>query len=259
MTQPISVTILTKNSQSYLKEVLEALTSFEEVLVCDTGSTDHTMEIAKTFPNVKIVEQAFIGFGPTHNLASSLAKNDWILSIDSDEIATPELVKEIKKLDLNPNNVYSFPRNNEYRGKWIKWCGWYPDQQVRLYHRLSTSFTKAQVHEAVITTGMQIVRLKSPLRHYSYASVDDFLNKMQSYSSLFAAQNQGKKSSSLCKAVLHGFFAFFKSYFIKRGIIGGREGFEISFYNGATAYYKYLKLAEANERVDKNRSVSKEV
>lgn len=249
MNFPISVTILTKNSEAYLQEVLQALHLFDEVVICDTGSQDATLEIAKKFSNVVIYERPFMGFGCTHNIATSLAKNDWILSIDSDEIVTPELAQEIAHLSLQMEQVYAFPRHNEYRGKWIKWCGWYPDYQVRLYNRLKTSFTDAQVHEAIQVEGLQVVSLKAPIRHYSYATVSDFLNKMQAYSDLFARQYQGKKSSSLTKAILHGFFAFFKSYILKRGIVGGREGFEISFYNANTAFYKYLKLAEANEKI----------
>ncbi|MFI0435065.1 MAG: glycosyltransferase family 2 protein [Parachlamydiaceae bacterium] len=246
---PLTVTILTKNSERYLKEVLSALEIFDEVLVYDTGSQDQTLTIARRFPNVIVYEHPFIGFGPTHNMASSIAKHDWILSIDSDEVVTPELAKEIRLLKLLKGCVYSFPRHNEYRGKWIRWCGWHPDRQIRLYHRLETQFTEAQVHEAVVAHHLKEVYLHSPLRHYSYGEVSDFLHKMQSYSSLFALQYQGKKSSSLGKAIAHGGFAFFKSYFLKRGILGGEEGFEISLYNAHTAFYKYLKLAEANRRL----------
>lgn len=250
MKEPISVTILTKNSQAYLREVLEALIAFDEVLICDTGSHDSTMEIAGQYPNVTLYERPFTGFGPTHNTASNLARNNWILSVDSDEIVTPELAKEINDLYLKKGCVYSFPRHNEYRGKWIKWCGWHPDRVVRLYNRLDTSYNDAQVHESIIAENVQIIPLESALRHYSYAKVADFLAKMQSYSDLFAAQYQGKKSSSLGKAISHGLFAFFKSYILKKGFMGGREGFEISFYNANTAFYKYLKLAEANQKLN---------
>jgi glycosyltransferase involved in cell wall biosynthesis len=243
---PISVTILTKNSQKYLQEVLEALTSFDEVLICDTGSQDQTITIASRFSNVKIFYEPFQGFGPTHNRASDLAKNDWILSIDSDEVVSDDLREEISRLSLQPKHVYSFPRHNEYRGKWIKGCGWYPDRQFRLYNKKDTRFTDAQVHEAIITTGLTHIPLKSPLKHYSYHQVADFLSKMQSYSSLFAEQYKGRKSSSLAKALTHGIFAFLKSYLLKRGFLDGQGGFEISIYNGLTAFYKYLKLAEAN-------------
>lgn len=245
---PISVTILTKNSQKYLLEVLSALHIFSEIVVYDTGSQDQTLEIARRFSNVVIYEGSFIGFGPTHNIASSLAKNDWILSIDSDEIVTPNLADEIRSLKIKRGCVYSLPRHNEYRGKWIRWCGWHPDRQIRLYHRLDTRFTEAQVHEAVDARHLKEIQLYSPLRHYSYDQVGDFLQKMHSYSSLFALQYQGKKSSSLSKALAHGCYAFFKSYILKRGFLGGQEGFEISFYNANTAFYKYLKLAEANRQ-----------
>lgn len=243
---PITVTVLTKNSQLYLKSVLEALEDFEEVLVYDTGSIDSSLAIAKQFPNVTVYENSFIGFGPTHNAASALARHDWVLSIDSDEIVTAELAEEISKLSLSSSCVYSFPRHNEYKGKWIKWCGWHPDRQVRLYHRHTTRFTDAQVHESILINHLKEIHLKSPLRHYSYSHVSDFLTKMQSYSTLFAKQYQGKKTSSIYKALAHGFFAFFKSYVLKKGFLGGTEGLEISIYNGNTSFYKYLKLAEFN-------------
>jgi glycosyltransferase involved in cell wall biosynthesis len=244
---PISVTILTKNSQKYLLEVLTSLKSFDEVLIFDNGSTDGTLPLAESFPNVRIVRGTFEGFGPTHNKASSLAKYHWILSVDSDEIVTPEMSEEIASIVLSTDSVYSFPRHNYFNGKFIRWCGWYPDRQYRLYNCLKTSFTNAQVHESIIVENMQHVPLKSPLKHYSYDSIAEFLSKMQSYSTLFAQQNKGKKRSSPFKALLHGGFAFFKSYVIKRGFMGGYEGFVISAYNGHTAFYKYLKLCEANK------------
>lgn len=254
---PISITILAKNSRKYLAVVLTALQSFDEVIVYDTGSTDDTMEIAKKFPNVSLYSGPFIGFGPTHNEATRLAKHDWILSIDSDEVATPELIEEIKHLALNPKNVYTLPRHNFFNGKWIKWCGWHPERVPRLYNRKATSFSNNQVHEGIFTEGLKVQDLKNPLNHYPYSSITDFIAKMQLYSDLFAKQNQGKASSP-GKAVSHGFFAFFKSYILKRGFMGGYEGFVISLYNGHTAYYKYLKLYEVNCKLSKMRRCPEE-
>lgn len=244
----ISVTILTRNSQKYLHEVLNALKNFDEVVLYDTGSNDTTISIAQLFPNVTIYQKEFRGFGPTHNDASNLARNHWILSIDSDEVVTPEMANEISTLKLDENCVYSFPRNNFFNKKWIKWCGWCPDRQIRLYHRKKTCFTNAQVHEAIDATNMKIVPLHNPFIHYSYETISDFLTKMQLYSDLFAQQHKGKKKSSLWKAISHGSFAFFKSYFIKKGFLGGYEGFVISSYNAHTAFYKYLKLYETNKK-----------
>lgn len=245
----ISVTVLTKNSERYLHGVLLALKPFEEVLLLDSGSTDGTLEIAEQFSNVTIHHHDFEGFGPQHNVASDLAKNDWILSVDSDEVLSKELVQEILSLQLDENTVYGFPRHTYYNDKLIKWCGWYPDFIWRLYNRKVTSFSDAQVHERILTEGLQEQLLKNAMRHYSYETTGDFLDKMQSYSTLFAKQHKGKKSSSLCKALLHSSFAFFKSYFLRRGFMGGKEGFIISVYNANTALYKYLKLAEENRLI----------
>jgi len=241
----ISVTILAKNSSETLKETINALKPFSEVLVFDTGSEDRTKEIAKSFPNVRLIEGDFIGFGKTHNLASSNAKHEWILSIDSDEVVSEELANEILSLKLDKDCVYTLDRHNYFNGKRMKWCsGWYPDPVVRLYHRESTKFTDDDVHEKVISDHLKVIALRGALLHTPYRSMESFLAKMQLYSTLFAKQNKGKKSSSLGKALLHGCSAFFKNYFLKRGIFGGKEGFIISLYNAHTTYYKYLKLAE---------------
>lgn len=242
----ISVTILTKNSARHFKRVLDALHAFDEVLVYDTGSTDTTMEIARSYPNVSLHEGPFEGFGVTHNKASALAKHDWILSIDSDEVLTDKLTREVLQLTLDPQSVYSVARHNEYNGRWIKGCGWWPDRVVRLYNRSHTCFSDAEVHEAIIADGFTRIDLQHPLQHYPYASTADFLAKMQTYSELWAKQYAGKRRSSLSKAALHGLYTFFKSYFLKRGFLDGREGFIISVYNANTTFYKYLKLWERN-------------
>ncbi len=240
----ITVTILTKNNEETLGSVLESVCSFDEVILLDTGSTDTTLELAQIYPNVKVFKSPFIGFGPLHNLAAQYASHDWILSLDSDEVLTPELAEEILAVKLDPQKVYSFPFDNYFNGKHIKWCGWYPDRHIRLYNKTATSFTDDQVHEKV--KPLQEIAFKHPVKHYSYRSIADFLHKMDRYSTLFAEQNLHKKRSSFTKALLHGSFAFIKSYIIKKGFLGGKEGYIISLYNAQTTFYKYLKLAYAS-------------
>lgn len=241
----ISVTILAKDCAKQLQETLEATCLFPEVLVYDTGSMDATMQVAQAYPNVRVVRGAFIGFGPTHNAASARATHDWILSIDSDEVLSAELAREILQLSLDPRCVYSFERENFFRGKRIKWCGgWYPDRVVRLYHRGRTRFSEDAVHERVLTEGLAEVPLVHHARHTPYLQIADFLSKMQTYTTLFAEQNAGKRRGSVGRALVHGCCAFLKSYLFRRGFLGGSEGLIISLYNGHTALYKYLKLAE---------------
>ena len=242
----ITVTILTKNNSETLGFTLESLQKFDEIIILDTGSKDLTLSIARTYSNVKIFESPFTGFGSLRNLAARYAKHDWILSLDSDEVLSLELCQEILSLKLDSSKVYSFPFNNYFNGRHIKWCGWYPDRHVRLYNKQVTSFTWDEVHERIETNSLIEEKLFSPVRHYSYRSISDFLQKMDLYSTLFAKQNVGKKSSSLGKAFFHALFAFIQSYFIKRGFLGGKEGYLISLYKSQTTFYKYLKLLYAN-------------
>lgn len=243
---PISVTILTKNSAKTVQRTLESLQAFDQVLIYDTGSTDQTLEIAKKFDNVTIHCAPFEGFGPSHNKASELARYNWILSIDSDEWLSNELLDEICSLQLDKGCVYALRRKNFYQGQWIWSCGWYPDWQKKLYNRKSTSFTYAMVHEAIDCNGHVKVCLRGHLNHEPYQGVEHFLEKMQHYSTLFAHQSQNKKANPVI-AIAHGLYAFFKSYILKRGILQGYAGWLISMYNGHCALYKYLKLYQKQQ------------
>lgn len=242
----ISVCILTKNSQETIRAALESAILFSETILLDSGSTDATLSIASEYSNVRIFKTEFKGFGPLRNEAAGLAQNDWILALDSDEVLSSSLSGEIGTLALDPNAAYSIPRHNFYNGKRICGCGWNPERVARLYHRRYARYSDAQVHESL--QAKREIPLSSPLLHTPYRSTADFLAKMQHYSTLFAEQYCGKRKSSFGKALAHGAFAFFKSYLLKRGLFDGAEGFSISLYNANTAFYKYLKLAEANRK-----------
>jgi glycosyltransferase involved in cell wall biosynthesis len=245
----ISVTILVKNSEETLENTLESVASFKEVVLLDTGSTDGTLAIAQKFPNVKIFHAPFQGFGRTHNIATSFASYDWILSLDSDEILSQDLVAELHSKRLDPQCIYAIRRRNFLYGKEMKTCsGWHPDWIVRLYHRKHTSFDQAEVHEKIIQGSLRKENLVYTMSHVPYRCISHFLQKMQSYTDLFAKQQKGRKHSSMWSAVFHGWGAFLKSYLLKRGFLQGGEGFLISAYNGHTAFYKYLKLKEENAK-----------
>lgn len=247
---PISATILTKNSQALLRDVLAALAWCDEVVVLDTGSSDATLTIAAEFANVSLhqLNGPFPGFGRAHQTAVALARHDWILSIDSDEVVSPALRDEILAAALDPRTVYVLPFENYFNGKLITTCGWAPDRHERLFHRGATNFCASDVHERVGTKGLAVRALRSPVRHYSYRSLDDFLRKMTAYAQLFAAQNAGRKSSSPAKAVLRSAWAFVKSYMFERGALQGAEGLVISVYKAQTVFWKYMLLHEANRR-----------
>lgn len=133
--------MLVKNSARYLPQVLDALHIFDEVLLLDNGSTDDTLAIAARYPNVSIHHHEFIGFGAMKNLAASLAKHDWIFSIDNDEILTPELQHSLQTADLSrPQYIYTLSRLNHYRGRLIQACGWYRYFAALISSRTHTIF-----------------------------------------------------------------------------------------------------------------------
>ncbi|WP_205501677.1 glycosyltransferase family 2 protein [Rufibacter psychrotolerans] len=252
----ISVTILAKNSQELLPLCLKALAQFSEVILLDNGSTDATVAIARQFPNVKVFHSPFIGFGPLKNLAASYASNDWILSVDSDEVLTPELVQTILTHPLDSQKAYRFLRHNFYGKRLINACGWENDYVLRLFNRKTTRFTDREVHEGIITEGLTVETLPGILNHYSFKNTDELLKKLNQYTTLFAQENRFRKSSSAFKASYKAFWTFLRNYFLKRGFLYGFEGFLISACNANGAFYKYMKLREANRSMTTSLVIS---
>jgi glycosyltransferase involved in cell wall biosynthesis len=247
MLKNISVVMIVKNGEKTIQATLNALAEFAEVVVYDNGSTDKTLEIAKKYPNVNLVRGDFLGFGETKNKAATYAKNDWILSLDVDEVVNNDFLKNLGEADLNQQTVYQIFRQNFYQKKHIKHC-WNNDKIVRLYHQKHSQFNDKKVHESVASKGLKVVLLKGFVNHYPYASISDFIKKLDIYSSEFARDNVGKKKSSPIKAILNGLFSFFKTYLLKRGFLDGYAGLVIAFSHMATNFYKYIKLYELNQK-----------
>lgn len=248
MAEKISVIMLTRNSSEYLIQSLNALEMFNEIIVLDNGSTDDTLEIARSFKNVNLHTHEFIGFGPLKQLAVSLAANDWILSIDSDEIIRKKLGEEILSLSLDKESVYAIKRDNYYAERLVRCCGWNNDYVLRLFHRNKVYFNDKQVHESLIIGDAKVQKLNYSMQHYSFKNAEELIYKMQHYSTLYALENTGKKGSSVWKAWSRACFAFIKNYIFQKGFVCGYEGLLISVSNANGVFYKYIKLLEENKK-----------
>ena len=119
----ISAVVLAKNNEKTIEKTLKSLVAFDDVVVYDNGSSDETMQIAKSFSNVNLIEGEFRGFGWTKNHATSFAKNDWILIIDSDEVVDTELLAELKNKKLDEKTVYKLNFKAFYKNIQVKQCG----------------------------------------------------------------------------------------------------------------------------------------
>lgn len=243
----ISAVIIVKDAEQTIGQTLESLKGLVEVVIYDNGSTDKTLEIAKRYNNVKIVLGRFTGFGDTKNTAADFAKNDWILSIDSDEVLSSKLYNSIDELNLNDKEVYWFYRYNYYRKKRVKYSGWGKEKVARLYNKKVTHFNSRLVHEGLeISRNLRAVKLDGEIMHHSYMSVADFNKKRALYSDLFAIENQGTRKSSPLLALISGTFAFFYTFLIRLAIFDGYRGLLISVSNAHETFLKHLKLYEAN-------------
>ena len=242
----ISIVLITKNEESCIQECLDSLIAFDEVIIYDNGSTDNTLEIAKQYKNIQISEGEFFGFGQTKKHAVSLATNEWVFSLDADEVMSQELVHELLDMQLSNGTVYQVRRDNYYNNKHIKCCGWYPETIIRLFNKNDTDFNEVAVHEEIEKKDLIQKQLHNPIKHFSFHSVADFIDKIQKYSEIYADEHKGKKSSSILKAIFRGKSMFIKSYIIKGGFKCGFEGFVISFFAGLGTCVKYLKLREKN-------------
>jgi glycosyltransferase involved in cell wall biosynthesis len=247
---PISATMLTRNSERLLARALRALQWCEEVVVLDNGSTDRTVEIAAGFANVSLHRLAgpFPGFGPAHRRAVAMAQNNWILSIDSDEVVSPELATEIASLQLDAGAVYQLRFRNFYDGQEIVSSGWSNEIHERMFNRQRANFDQRAVHEHIVGSGLNVVTLRHAVDHYSIHEVADFLRKSAFYGRLWAEQKAGKKAGGAWRALSHGGWAFLRSFILERGCLQGEAGLAISAYNAQTAFWKYLMLREANDR-----------
>jgi glycosyltransferase involved in cell wall biosynthesis len=249
----LSVIIITRNEQANLDACLSSVCEIaDEIVVVDSFSTDDTLSIAKSYKAVISSPADWLGFGTQKNRALDLATKDWVLSIDADERLTQELRDEIKSVLANPlSDCYAIPRRSYYCGRLINYSGWNPDFVIRLFKLGTARFSDHLVHERVLTTS-PVSKFNSPMLHYSVNNFSQVLNKIDRYSTDSAQQAflAGKRSSVL-NAILHGLWAFIRTYFFKLGFLDGAHGLAISISNAEGSYYRYLKLWLLNQKANR--------
>jgi glycosyltransferase involved in cell wall biosynthesis len=245
----ISVVIITKNEEQNISRCLESVTWADEIVIVDSCSTDRTVDICRNY-TVRIFEQEMVDFSKQKNFAIEKASQEWIFSIDADEIVSKELRNEIVDTLANPQySCYFVPWQNMFWGKWLKHGGFYPSYRLRLFRKDIARF-KGTIHETVdISNIKEVGYLKGNLIHNTVTSYERKLRKSNLYSTLLAterAQDKNyvwKKSFLLTKPMR----VFVIGYFIYLGFLDGFEGLICHLHNAFGEFAINVKIWEIRE------------
>ncbi len=288
----LSIVIITYNEESNLDRTLESvralvLETHGEIIVVDSGSTDRTIEIAKSF-GAKVYLEAWKGYAAQKNSALEKASGDWILSLDADEELDPELQKvlpsaleaissmgklssglgahafmredaqaEVRKsigIDYSDDLAGVWlRRKNLFLGRWMKHGGFWPDAKLRLFRRGAGKFEDRLVHEDLHVTGRTGEISAGTLVHHSYPTLSSYIEHMERYSSLGAemALTKGPRGFSLLNIVVRPWLTFKYNYFLRLGFLDGREGLLLHLYHSVYVSWKYAKVWELSKKRSK--------
>jgi glycosyltransferase involved in cell wall biosynthesis len=234
--------VITLNEAANIEGCLDSVGWADEVIVVDSGSSDRTVELAKA-RGVRVISRDWPGYSAQKNFAADQATHDWILSVDADERVTPALARDVERtVAAAPSAAgYRLLRVTFHLGRWIRTTDWYPDYQLRLYHRRRANWPAKLVHESVAANGA-VGQLTGELQHYAYRDLSHLYATMDKYTSLAAQEMKaaGRRAGMLDLA-LHPLAAFLRNYLLKRGFLDGATGFIISAMN---SYYVFLKFAK---------------
>jgi glycosyltransferase involved in cell wall biosynthesis len=244
MRAPLSAVLITRNATSVLEPCLDSLAFADEIVVVDSGSTDGTVELARS-KGARVVQKEWLGFGQQKQFAVEQARNDWVLCVDADERVSAELARSIEHALTAPASpVYRMARRNRFLGRWLSHGEGYPDWSPRLFNRMNARWSDDLVHEKVlyaVTPGT----LQGDLLHDSYDDLSTYLERQNRYTTLAARQafEQGRGAN-----VLHLFLSpvvrFFKFYVMRLGFLDGLPGLMHISIGCMNSYVKYMKLIE---------------
>ncbi len=243
----LSVGIITFNEENQIGRTIDSILDIaDEIIVVDSESTDRTVQIAKS-KGAKIYIEKWQGYGKQKNIVLEKCSGEWILLLDADEVVSNELKNKIKSIINNKNDVsdiYKIKLRNICFGKEIKFGGW-DDYVIRLWKNGKVKISDREVHEEYLTQSNKISMIEEKIIHYTYTSIENFLEKLNRYTSQSATQyTKEKKKSNFIKMYSKMLYRFIKMYIIQLGFLDGYEGYLLAKYSSIYTMTKYTKLRE---------------
>ena len=248
--QNISVFIIAYNEEKIIAQCLEKLTWASEIIVVDSGSSDKTVQICEKF-GAKVIYNAFENFGKQKQFALNQTTNNWVLSLDADEVLSDELISEIKNIDFSKEyNGYLIPRTHVFLNKIFKSGSENKKPILRFFNKQHGKFIENNVHEVIAVEG-KIGVLKNEMLHYTVFDISTAIQKQVKYSLLSGEFlfEKGKKAS-LAKVIVKFPFDFIRFYFLQRNFLNGYQGFIWSMLSAFGSFVKYAKLYDLYQNKD---------
>ena len=243
----LSVVIITFNEEKNIARCLDSLQGIaDDIVVVDSFSKDKTEEIVVQ-KGARFVQHAFEGHIEQKNWAITQAKFPIVLSLDADEALDDHLKKEILRVKNNWSaDAYSMNRLTNYCGKWIKHCGWYPDNKLRLWDTRKGKWGGVNPHDKFeMQNGSKIEKLNGDILHYSYYTISDHLKQVDYFTTVASNAHYKKGTrSNLLKILFSPGIKFFRDYFLKLGFLDGYYGFIICSISSHATFIKYVKLKQ---------------
>lgn len=250
MREKISCIIGAKNAEKDIGDCLEAIRWADEIIVVDDYSTDRTVEIARQYTD-KVFQKHFIGYAEQKDFALRKTSNRWVFSLDADERVTSELRDEIAEKLSEPSELsgFLFRRLNIFLGKEVRHCGWYEADNLRLFNKEKVSYDVGLQYLEPMKVAGKLGLMNNNLLHYTCRGLDDYLNRVNLWSSLNAMDlfNKGIRVTTFNCAyymLAKPIAIFLKKYFFKKGFKDGFVGFLICGLSAITYFISYAKLWE---------------
>ena len=250
---PLSIVIITKNEACRIEDCLKSTSWADDVIVLDDFSIDQTVKIARKYTE-RVYERKMDVEGRHRNYAYSLAKNEWVFSLDADERITDELREELKHLLRREikDVTFTVPIKAFIGNIWVKHGGWYPGRKVRLFRKDKFKYEEVKVHPRVFYKGT-CGHLKSPILHYSYKNFHEFIESLNNQTTLEAEKwFDEKRKIGIAKALRKTCDRFLKAYILKKGFRDGLIGLMFAMSAGLYQIFSYAKYQEMLKGEKKN-------
>ncbi|VAX25317.1 hypothetical protein MNBD_NITROSPINAE02-663 [hydrothermal vent metagenome] len=240
----LSAAIITKNEEDKIADCIDSLSFADEIVVIDSGSTDKTVEIARS-KGAKVIFNQWPGHIEQKNFAIGQTSGRWALSLDADERVSGKLREEIIAKLANPSaQGFAIPRLVYYINRWIRHCGWYPARKIRLFERDKGRWGGENPHDKIILRGKQ-EDLKGDLYHLSFDDISEHLRTINFFTDVAAKERADKgQTAGLGSIVFRPPATFIKMFLLNLGFLDGVPGFIVSTLSSYHVFCKYVKIWE---------------